>query len=238
MKRRTFLAGAGVSLTGLAGCIGGLGGGSGGGDGGTLTVDGETVKLTPVGTTFEWHQNDEATFADARGQSIYASSHITGAISSPAGSPIEGTQTAEVGKDEKIVCYCGCPHHLSSVRAAELQKAGYTDVSVIDEGFNKWVQLGYPVTGSSNVKSFEIRGETDASYASEVVMLKWRSENGLEPLEAAFVEDDGSYAMTVHFGGVTPDSVVSLEAPDYSVETTLGALTEQVVTAKSVQTLA
>ncbi|WP_435334358.1 rhodanese-like domain-containing protein [Haloarchaeobius sp. TZWWS8] len=234
MKRRTFLSGVGVSLTGLAGC---LGGGGGSGDDKILVVDGETIYLTPVDKTYEWYKNGEAKFADARGESAYQSSHIEGAVSSPANSPISNSPVEKWSKDQKIVCYCGCPHHLSSVRAAELQKAGYKDVSVIDEGFYEWQERGYPVTGSSNSSKYEIRGQTDASFEGETVMLRWQSANGMEPLEAAFVEPDGSYAMTVHFDGVTPESVVSLEAPDYSVETTLGALTTQVVTADSVESL-
>ncbi|MCT9094836.1 rhodanese-like domain-containing protein [Haloarchaeobius sp. HME9146] len=244
MKRRAFLSGVGLSMTALAGCVGGLTGSGGTQSSGTspegyetIAVEGEQIALVPVDETHQWHQNEEATFVDARGSSAYNQGHITNAMSSPVQTPIEAEPIEGVSKDTRIVSYCGCPHHLSSLRAAELQKAGYTNVYVIDEGFYEWVERGYPVTGSSARKEFEIRGQTDSSYAGEMVMLWLQADGETQPLEAAPIQEDGSYAITVHFSGVTADSVVSLEAPDYQLETTLGALTEQVVTAESVRTL-
>ncbi|WP_267641325.1 rhodanese-like domain-containing protein [Haloarchaeobius amylolyticus] len=237
MKRRAFLSGVGLSMTALAGCIGGLTGSGDTQSGGTsdegyetLSVEGEQVALAPIEDTYQWFKNDEATFVDSRGSSAYDQGHIEGAISSPVQNPIEAEPVEGVSKDALVVAYCGCPHHLSSLRASELQKAGYTNVYVIDEGFYEWVERGYPVVGSKAKKEFEVQGRTDPSHAGEMVKLWLQTDEGVEPLEAALVADDGSYAMTVHFSGVTADSPVSLEAPDYEVETTLGALTGQVVT--------
>ncbi|WP_439027956.1 rhodanese-like domain-containing protein [Haloarchaeobius sp. DT45] len=244
MKRRAFLSGVGLSTTALAGCLGRITGGEDQTSRGTspegyetISVDGEQIALVPVDETYQWYQNDEAKFADARGKEQYDEAHITGAVSSPVQTAIDGSPVGDWAKDARIVTYCGCPHHLSSMRAAELQKAGYTRVYVIDEGFYEWTDRGYPVTGASAKQEFQIRGQTDPEYAGEMVMLWLQTDERAEPLEAAPVQPDGSYTMTVHFGGVTTESAVSLEAPDYELQTTLGALTEQVVTAASVRTL-
>jgi rhodanese-related sulfurtransferase len=237
MKRRAFLAGTGLSLAGLAGCLGGGVGDPNASPGVPRTIerDGEQIQLMPVDTIYEWHRANGAKFVDARGTDQYAASHITGAVSSPAGLDDPADPVYEWATDQRIVCYCGCPHHLSSIRAAEFQKRGYTNVFVIDEGFEAWVERGYPVTGSAEQgKLYEIRGRTSPEFANEMV---WVRSLDSDQLEAAPVQADGSYTVHVRFSGLTESSRLLVEAPGYSVEGTVASLTEQVVTAESVRSI-
>lgn len=223
MRRRTFLASsAALAATGLAGCLGG------GGSSKVVEVDGETVRLEPIETTYEWYQNDAARFVDARGPGQYERSHIVGAVNSPAASPGgPDDPVLDWPTDTRIVCYCGCPHHLSSIRAAQLQKGGYTDVHVIDEGFYEWADRGYPVTGRTSDVRYEIRGRTDPGDAGE---MAWVRDRRSRQDEAAPIAADGSYTLEVRFADVTAETVLTLSTPSYTVEEPLGRLVDGLVT--------
>ncbi|MFC4407716.1 rhodanese-like domain-containing protein [Haloarchaeobius iranensis] len=197
----------------------------------TIDVDGEQIQLAPIEDVHYWWARQEVRVADARGLSQYRESHILGAVASPVGAGIDDTHVGDWATDERIVCYCGCPHHLSSMRAAELQAAGYENVSVIDEGFFEWVDQSYPVVGSdaSNRTLYRIQGRTRPGYAGEMVLAR---HVGSDRVEAAPVQRDGSYEVHVRFADVTPASRLQVETPDYTVTATLDELTSTVVTAR------
>lgn len=197
----------------------------------TLDVEGEQIKLAPIEDVHYWWARQEARIADARGLSQYGESHILGSVASPVGAAVDDTHVGDWATDERIVCYCGCPHHISSMRAAELQSAGYENVFVIDEGFYEWVDQSYPVVGddASNRTLYRIRGRTRPRYAGEMVMAR---HVGSDRVEAAPVQRDGSFEIHVRFADVTPDSRLRVAAPDYTVTATLDELTSDVVTAR------
>ena len=231
MDRRTFIAVAGATaVTGVAGCLGGGEGAANEFDYETTVTDGTEVPLAPVEDVYEWYENDEAGFADARGRAQYESLRIADAVLSTAPDGVENDPVEEWSTDARIVTYCGCPHHLSSQRAASLIDAGYANTYAIDEGLGGWVENGYPIEGSQVEQeraTYEIRGTTDADYAGEMVTLEQLEE---DRREAAPIEDDGSYTLQLHYAGST-DSRFRVEAPDYTVEGTLEELTSDVVTA-------
>lgn len=255
MRRRTFLAATALSASAAAGCLGDGNGDGGGGtgtpaepgtpptsDGGTPTamdvdpasferieVEGEQVPLAPVEVTHNWYARGAARFADARGQGQYDEAHITGSVWSPAPDGRAGEDPiGDWPADERIVCYCGCPHHLSSLRAATLIANGYEAVYVIDEGFFEWVDRGFPITGSAvDTEAAVIRGRSDAVHAGEPV---YATQVGSDQREAAFVGSDGRYELHLRFAGMRPDTPVRVEAPDYVVEAPLSTLTSGVVT--------
>lgn len=236
MRRRTFLASSALAVTSVAGCLGD-GGGSGGdepsGDDGsfeTIAVEGEQVPLAPIEVTYDWYEAGTARFADARGQGQYDDAHVEGAVWSPAPDGRENDPVEEWPTDERIVCYCGCPHHLSSLRASSLIAAGYEEVYVIDEGFGEWLKRKYPVEGARVEKRAParvIRGRSDASFAGEPV---YATHQPSDQREANFVGDDGRYELTLHFSDVTDDSEIRIDAPDYTVIAPLSELTADVVT--------
>lgn len=84
---------------------------------------------------------------DTRTSSEWHNAHIPGAIPIPyyiseeeagKGLPRDGTW---------IIAYCSCPHAASDKVIDMLRKKGFKNTAVIDEGFFKWLNAGYPVTG-------------------------------------------------------------------------------------------
>lgn len=141
----------------------------------TTTVEGVDVPLAPIDATHHWYRGRAARFVDARGQAQYDRSHITGAVLSPApdgtgDDPVEAWPT-----DDRIVCYCGCPHHLSSLRAASLIENGYGQVYVIDEGFWEWQDRGYPISGEED---FDRTGST-ANFWADSSRIRWPDGVGM-----------------------------------------------------------
>ena len=233
MNRRTFLAiGGTTTLAGIAGCLGGDDGGAPANefDYETTTTDGVEVPLAPVDDVYQWYEDDDARFADARGRAQYDAIRIEGAVFSPAPDGREADPVEEWSTDTRIVTYCGCPHHLSSQRAASLIDAGYEHTYAIDEGLGGWAQNGYPLEGSevdAERQSYEISGTTSPEYAGEMVTLQQLEE---DRREAAPIADDGSYTLQLHYAGST-DSRFRVQAPNYEVEGTLAELTSDPVTA-------
>ncbi|WP_276281593.1 rhodanese-like domain-containing protein [Halorussus caseinilyticus] len=245
MKRRTFLTSSAVSLSAVAGCLGG--GGSdlavtptdGDVDGyppefgevpekrtvdtssfGTVTENGVKVPLAPIDVVHYWYKRGEARIADARGERSYKASHVYGAVLSQAAPDRRSSADPVMDwpKDDRIVCYCGCPHHLSSIRASQLINEGYQNVYVIDEGFWEWHKRGYPMRGndvSNKPKNWVVSGETDAALAGRNA---WARHRPSEQVESTDITDDGSYELHLKFHEVGPDSTIEVETPSYTVE--------------------
>ncbi|WP_227261665.1 rhodanese-like domain-containing protein [Salarchaeum japonicum] len=195
----------------------------------TLDVEGETVKLAPIDVAKYWYDRGEARFVDARPKTQYEHSHIYGAVNSPAqtqasGGPVEGWPT-----DDRVVAYCGCPHHLSSIRASALQSADYTDVYVIDEGFWTWHDQSYPMAGTDFEKpaAYHIDGRVDAAYGGEYA---WATAVESGQQEAAPIGDDGFYELHLRFDDITDATTVRVDTPAYSVTGELADLVAGTVT--------
>jgi rhodanese-related sulfurtransferase len=240
MRRRSFLTATVLSTSALAGC---LGGGSGpatpSDDGASSTpatsdgferteVEGEMVPLVPVDVTYEWYAGGTAKFADARGEGQYEEARIEGAVWSPAPDGRADDPVEEWATDERIVCYCGCPHHLSSLRAADLIEKGYEAVYVIDEGFFEWADRGHPVVGTAVEGSARvIRGRTHAAHAGEPV---YASHGPTDQREAAFVGENGAYELHLRFADLGPSVEIRVDAPEQTVVAPLSELTDGVLT--------
>jgi rhodanese-related sulfurtransferase len=234
MLRRRCLQVAGIGLgIGTSGCLGG---------GETTTAanefdyettitDGVAVPLVPVADAIEWYQADDVVFADARSRTAFESAHVTDSVFSPApdGQDVEDPVEAR-SSDTRVVTYCGCPHHLSSLRAASLIAAGYAHTYALDEGFHAWVDQGHPVEGSavdSQPAAYTISGQlSDPDRDARV--WAWHDPSGQR--EMTPVEADGSFALTLHFYDLTPDSPIRLVGPDSEVTQPLGDLTGTTVT--------
>jgi len=232
VSRRTLLASAGVALGGVAGCLGGGGGGSAehlaGYD--STTTDGQSVPLAPLSDVYEWYESGRARFADARSRAAYRQSHVEGAVWSPARYGQERDDpVAEWDADTLVVTYCGCPHHLSSMRAAALIDAGYERVAALDEGFWAWQDEGYPVGGGAPNREPTLRvveGRTDPTFAGE---WAWARHHPSGQREVAPIAADGTYALDVRFTGVAPTDAIRITTPDYELSAPIGSLAEGVV---------
>jgi rhodanese-related sulfurtransferase len=196
---------------------------------GSKSTNGEEVALAPIEVAYFWHQRQEARFVDARGLDQYERSHIYGAVSSPAVENSQGGGIADWPKDTRIVAYCGCPHHLSSIRAAGLQKAGYTNVYVIDEGFGAWHNSDYPMLGTdfSEPEKVVIQGQVASDYAGEYA---WATHEPSGQQEAAPIGEDGAFALHLKFSGMTGEMPIHVSTPAFEVTRPLGELTESTLT--------
>ena len=188
----------------------------------TTEENGVDVPLAPIEATYYWYKRREARFADARGRSAYEESHVYGAVSSPAGNNLGGEgETAdpvtEWPKGDRIVCYCGCPHHLSAIRASELINEGYEEVYVIDEGFWEWHDRGYQMAGSNvegTPEKWVITGRADAEAGTNA----WARHRPSGQREVTDIAADGRYELHLRFHEVGPNSMIEVETPAYTVE--------------------
>jgi len=195
------------------------------------------VPRAPVEAAYYWYARGEARFVDARGTGQYEASHIYGAVSSPYHGNLVEDPVESWPKDARIVCYCGCPHHLSSIRVADLLAAGYEEAYVIEEGFWEtkrygpgWVPKNYPIAEGgveSAPAARTIEGQVPARFAGETA---WARHASSDQAEAAEIGADGRFALHLYFSGLTDDEI-TVETPAYRVTAPLADLTGGVVTA-------
>lgn len=192
----------------------------------TITTNEETIRLVPIDVAEAWYRRGEARFVDARGLYQYKHSHIYGSVLSPAQKQSDGGAIPDWGRDERVVTYCGCPHHLSSLRAAGLQKAGYSEVYAIDEGFGVWSDRSYPMAGSafatdseSSISEWTIEGAVDSQFAGEYA---WASAD--RQYEAVPIDADGGFTLHLKFADVNQETPVQVSTPAFTTTRPLGEL--------------
>lgn len=170
-----------------------------------------SVSLAPIDVVYYWYQRREARFIDARSKNAYARSHILGAVLSPAAENRHEDPVRTWPKADRIVCYCGCPHHLSTMRAAELLSNGYTTVYALDEGFWEWHDRNYPMAGvqvTTKPKLRVLRGRTPTQFAGETV---WIRHLPTGQLEASMINADGLYTFHLRFADLTKASLLTID---------------------------
>lgn len=100
-----------------------------------LTTPADTIKR-------ELDRGAKLALLDARAPSDYTNEHIAGAVSVPFYDP--APYFSKLPKDAWLVCYCACPHAESKTLAQKLADAGFTKVTVLDEGLGVWRSRKYP----------------------------------------------------------------------------------------------
>lgn len=82
---------------------------------------------------------------DARSKVAWRQTHIPGAVPVPYyEEPADFIQ--HIPNDSTfVVAYCACPHAASGRVINTLQRYGYQNTAILDEGILVWAQLGYPV---------------------------------------------------------------------------------------------
>ena len=82
---------------------------------------------------------------DVQPKGVYDLGHIKGAINFPWEQNLKSD--GELPKDKTLVLYCDCGHEEDSLdTAAQLKdKWGFTKIKVLEGGWSKWQELGYPV---------------------------------------------------------------------------------------------
>lgn len=198
----------------------------------TIGVNGESVALAPIDVVIDWYRRGDARFVDARGLEQYVTAHVYGAVLSTAQRESTGGPIAGWDRGSRVVTYCGCPHHLSSVRAAGLQKTGFSTVFALDDGFlgldTSWADQGYPMAGThfrentpGQRADVTLSGITDRAHAGAYA---WAIAEGRA--EASPIDADGRYAIHLSFVGVSDRTPVTVRTPGYTVEGRLGELAD------------
>lgn len=233
MRRRSYLRSAGLLAgLGLAGCLGSGDAPAAANEFGyeTTTTDGVAVPLVPLADAIEWYRAEAGVFADARGQTAFDAARIAGAVHSPAPDGL-GSDDPVTALDTgtRVVTYCGCPHHLSTLRGATLIGEGYLHTYAIDEGFFAWQEAGYPVAGDDvdeRPRLYPITGRTDPGDAGG---LAWVRHEPSGQREAAEIDAAGRFRLDVRFYDITPDSPVRLSTPSGALTGPIGRLSSGAV---------
>lgn len=118
-------------------------------DDSTIEHEGTEVPLISIDEAYEWYENDDAHFVDARGRPSYEETHIDGAVLSPAPDGMASDPVGDWDQEETIVAYCACPHSIAVRRSASLIEDGYENVFVLEGGLDAWVEAEYPVDGDA-----------------------------------------------------------------------------------------
>lgn len=197
----------------------------------TLSRSGFEIKLVPTDVAYYWYARQEARFADARSESEFDVSHVFGAVLSPAGDGrvMPDDPVLEWPKDQRIITYCDCPHHLSSLRAASLKNKGYEKVYALDEGFSAWREQNFPLAGNDVGRVPETRvieGEVPGTTGDETA---WAYHVNSNQREATQIRN-GQYELELKFVNVTDSSKIRIETPAYTLTDTLGRLTSGRIT--------
>lgn len=150
---------------------------------------------------------------DVRSRPEFNAEHIQGAISFPFKSVQMGGEYP-FRKDNKLLLYCGCPHHLSGMSADILKTKGYTDIHVIDEGYWGWKAQGLPIFRDPNAPaqvSLSVTGKVQSAGQAKAFKNIFLLHPASGQLEATRTDAEGRFAMHLHFGGVTPQDQVVIQ---------------------------
>lgn len=82
---------------------------------------------------------------DARSKVAWRQTHIPGAVPVPYYEEPEDFIQHIPNDSTFIVAYCACPHAASGRVINTLNRYGYKNTAILDEGILVWAQLGYPV---------------------------------------------------------------------------------------------
>ena len=98
---------------------------------------------------------EKVIIVDTRTTVSYKDDHIKGAINiylNPGGDPFERQMTfMALPADKPLVIYCDCVDESDSlIMGREIKDARYDikDIRVLEQGINRWKELGYPTEKS------------------------------------------------------------------------------------------
>jgi rhodanese-related sulfurtransferase len=90
-------------------------------------------------------KNPNILVVDTQPKGAYDLGHVKGAINFPWAPELKSP--GKLPKNKTLVLYCDCAHEEDSLDTATQlkQKWGYTNLKLLEGGWSKWQQLGYPV---------------------------------------------------------------------------------------------
>lgn len=146
--------------------------------------------------------NQKVYVFDVRDKLSYDQAHIKGAVSTPIPITITSAALKSVPLNAQLVTYCGCPHHLSSIGAEQLEKIGYKNVKVLDEGFWYWKDNKLPIVEAKNnnnkISKLVVEGilkkESRPVKNTDIYLRHIKTGQ----MEATRTDDKGYYKMSFH----------------------------------------
>jgi 3-mercaptopyruvate sulfurtransferase SseA len=82
---------------------------------------------------------------DNQPKGAYDMEHIPGAINFPWAMQIKSP--VNLPRNRLLILYCACSHEEDSTHVADqlIKMFGYKDIKLLEGGWLRWVELGYPV---------------------------------------------------------------------------------------------
>jgi rhodanese-related sulfurtransferase len=81
---------------------------------------------------------------DNQPKGAYDMEHIPGAVNFPWAMQIKGP--VNLPRNKLLILYCACSHEEDSTDVAnQLMEFGYHNVKLLEGGWLRWVELGYPI---------------------------------------------------------------------------------------------
>jgi len=81
---------------------------------------------------------------DNQPKGAYDMEHIPGAVNFPWAMHIKGP--VNLPRNKVLILYCACSHEEDSTDVAnQLMEFGYHNVKLLEGGWLRWVELGYPI---------------------------------------------------------------------------------------------
>jgi rhodanese-related sulfurtransferase len=82
---------------------------------------------------------------DAQPKGAYDAGHVKGAINLPWAPELN--KPKNLPQNKILIIYCDCAHEEDAIDTATqlMEKWGYTNLKLLEGGWSKWQELGYPV---------------------------------------------------------------------------------------------
>ena len=82
---------------------------------------------------------------DVQPKGVYDVGHVKGAVNFPWDSDLKSA--GDLPQNKTLILYCDCAHEEDATDVATqlMEKFGYRNVKLLDGGWTKWQQAGYPV---------------------------------------------------------------------------------------------
>lgn len=176
--------------------------------------------LIKAKTASELLAKNKALFIDVRSRPEFNAEHIQGALSYPY-TVIKTAKDLPFKPADKVILYCGCPHHLSGLSAEILKTKGFKDVHVIDEGYWGWKEFGFPIMLNPDAPS-KLSMDVEGIARQNGQALAYKDVFLLHPetgqLEATRTDREGNFRMALHFRGVDLSDQVVFQIQDQDLQ--------------------
>ena len=105
----------------------------------------ETPRIKPEELKKLIESKADIVVVDNQPKDVYEMEHIPGAVNFPWATQVKGP--VNLPRDKVLILYCACSHEEDSGEVADqlIKKFGYKDIKLLEGGWLRWVELGYPI---------------------------------------------------------------------------------------------